>query len=115
MAAGARQRAVRSDKIALAAKVAPPERELDQFAHLDGMDWFRDGCHAGSFSPRRVCGNRIVFGAGRRRWPRSVAFGGAGIGAALGFAKAVEEEGVVGVGLDPNGKNIWIVFAMLLE
>jgi hypothetical protein len=65
MAAGARQRSVRSDKIALTAKVATPEGELDQFAHRDGMDWFRNGCHAVSFRPHRACGNRIVFGDAR--------------------------------------------------
>jgi hypothetical protein len=63
MAPGARQGAVRPDKVALAAEVALAQGELDQLAHLDRQDWFGGRCHPPSFGRWRGRGNRII-GAG---------------------------------------------------
>ena len=55
--ARSRQRTVPPDEIARAAEVAPPQGELNQFAHLHREDGFGNRCHAPTFGRGVAPGN----------------------------------------------------------
>ena len=48
VASGAGQGPLTPYEVALAAQVATAQGELDEFAHLEGNDWFGGRCHARS-------------------------------------------------------------------